>query len=329
MALAISSVDKRRAFTYVAGDSSAQTEYNVFLTGTPTELEDQEAIAALIAAHVDIPNENDELGTFGIFCSSVSITQHQEQHGYWRVSATYDLEVDDSSSGSFSTTNPLSEPTTYVWGSKSYKETFVEDIHGNAVAMSNGETPSTMPTRDAHYLTCNVSRNVAEDGYDPLLAIVVVGAINSSAFTIAGKSFPAFTVKCISYGGTEVKTTVSTSGSQTDVTFDAETIKFEIKKIAWVTKMHDIGTFEVIGGVPTDLNTPSGKKITKPQSLNGDGRWMDNPDDNITVTTVPINHTGNVGVEALVVDGVTKGAMRVFDSHDVEDFSTAFGGGGL
>ena len=81
MPLGIESVDTRKVFDYVEGDETARTEYNVHMSGTLVEMEDQAACILLIKAHASIPNETDQLGTLGVFCTKISNLKYTEiQH---------------------------------------------------------------------------------------------------------------------------------------------------------------------------------------------------------------------------------------------------------
>jgi hypothetical protein len=120
---------------------------------------------------------------------------------YWSVTVRYESISFGSPTNREQRENPTDQPASVQWDTISWEEVAEYDYNKLAVVNSAGDKFSQPPTITRYALRCSIRRT--EDDYDPLDALTYYGAINSTAFYLAGVLIDPGDAKLIEFAGSK------------------------------------------------------------------------------------------------------------------------------
>lgn len=159
--------------------------------------------------------------------------------------------------------NPLDHPIELSWGSERVDIVVDRDVNGNAVTNSAGDFfEENPPTIEKYRIILTIQRN--ESSFSPTLALTWKGTVNNAAWTVAGTSFAAYTVKCLDITSNAVYHPAC--GWFWPVKYD-----FAIDLDGWRYKPLDRGVRMNDGSGKRAILDSQGQPIPDPVLLNGSG----------------------------------------------------------
>jgi hypothetical protein len=154
-------------------------------------------------------------------------------------------------------------PQKIEWGYWTKTQVVWQDTAGTAIRNSAGDMYDTQPTRENEYLQLTVTRT--QSSLDVNWIEEMNDKYNSSSFSIAGKSFPAYTLKCNITANYPVGSDNSLWEVKIVLKYDPDTWDWIILNAGYYEK--DSGT----GALKKITSSLDGKFATKPMLLDSAG----------------------------------------------------------